>query len=407
MCFVTVPHPLGMIAKAEVEAKVDAAFDDIVKAATQWQPAKAEAAGAKEEPYPAKHFKFKGTVSDVNNLFFSKKWSLSLPIIPPTVEKVEAMLKGTKRNPAEVVWIVPPRQGQLTVELVATLGVMAGAKPEDMPLLLATVEAFADPSTNWTGSTTTTAATVPIIVISGPVVEKLGLNAGTGTAGAENPVTNALGYFINLVGDVVGGSMPPTFDKSTHGTSADLVAMVFTENEKENPWKQTYAEEIGFKPEDSVVTVYAAYPGSANVNHNDTSGKRVLNTFAVGIAGLASGISGCLCDPAKPSSAENSVQFVGVMFSPEHAKTVFQEFPTKQGVKDYLTKTIGLPYKGYADKVCIPPKDFGPVNDDTFIPRFVNPDAVKIFVTGGAGKQSQFWSPFVGIQNTVSKKIAE
>ena len=407
MCFVTIPHPFGMIPKAEVEAKVDAAFDDIVKAATQWQPAKAEAAGQKEEPYPAKRFKFKGTVSDVNNLFYSKKWSLSLPIIPPTVEKVEAMLKGTRRNPADVVWTVPPRQGYLTVELVAALGVMAGAKPEHMPLLLAAAEAFSDPVANWTGSTTTTAATVPIIMISGPIVEKLGLNPGTGTAGAENPATNALGYFINLVGDVVGGSLPPTFDKSTHGTSADLVAMVFTENARENPWKQTYAEEIGFKPEDSVVTVYAAYPGGANVNHNDTSGKKVLNTFAAGISGLASGICSCLTDPAKPYKQSNSVQFVGIMFSPEHAKTVFDEFPTKQGVKDYLVKITGLPYKFYATKTCIPPDDFGPFNDDTFMPRFVTPDAVKIFVTGGAGKQSQLWSPFVGVQNTVSRKIEE
>ena len=74
---------------------------------------------------------------------------------------------------------------------------------------------------------------------SGPIVEKLKLNPGTDTAGGENPVTNALGYFVNFVGDVVGGSVPPNFDKSTHGSSADLVAMVFTENAKENPWKTT------------------------------------------------------------------------------------------------------------------------------------------------------------------------
>ena len=122
MCFVTVPHPLGMISKEEVNAKVDAAFDDIVKAATAWTPSK-EKQDAQVKPYPAKRFKFSGTYADVNDMFQKRKWSLSLPIVPPTVDKVAAMLKGTKRNPAEVLWVVPPRQGMLTVELVAALGV--------------------------------------------------------------------------------------------------------------------------------------------------------------------------------------------------------------------------------------------------------------------------------------------
>ena len=272
MCFVTVPHPLGMISREEVNAKVDAAFVDIVKAATTWAPTK-EKGEAQAKPYPAKRFKFSGTYADVNAMFQKRKWSLSLPVVPPTVEKVEAMLKGTKRAPSEVLWVVPPRQGMLTVELVAALGVMAGAQPEHMPLLIAAVEAMADPTAAWRGPTTTTAATVPVFFISGPIIEKLKLNPGTGTSGGENPVTNALGYFVNLVGDVVGGSVPPNFDKRTHGSSADLVAMVFTENAKENPWKASYAEEAGFKPSDSVVTHFSAYPGNANIAHDSKTGQ--------------------------------------------------------------------------------------------------------------------------------------
>lgn len=87
MCFVTVPHPLGMISKEEVNAKVDTAFDDIVKAATAWTPSK-EKQDAQVKPYPAKRFKFSGTYADVNDMFQKRKWSLSLPIVPPTVDKV-------------------------------------------------------------------------------------------------------------------------------------------------------------------------------------------------------------------------------------------------------------------------------------------------------------------------------
>ena len=368
MCFVTVPHPIGMLPKEQVDAKVDAAFGDIVKAATQWQPVK-EKEAAQESPYPAKTFKFTGTYADVNKLFAKRKWSLSLPIIPPTVDRVREMLKGTKHAPSEVLWVVPPRQGMLTVELVAVLGVMAGAQPEHMPLLLATIDAMKAPEAAWRGTSTTTAPTSPLIVISGPIVEKLKLNAGTGTAGGENPVTNALGYFVNLVGDVVGGSVPPNFDKSTQGSSFDLVANVICENAKETPWDKTFAEEQGFTRDDSVVTISTSYLANANIDHDSVASEDLLNTFSAGIAGSASGIASCLTVTVpdekspynKPLSAwSNSVSYAVLVISPEHAATMYRDMKSKDAIRDYLVKNTVLPYKFYTKATCVPPEAFGP-----------------------------------------------
>ena len=415
MCFVTVPHPLGMISKEEVNAKVDAAFDDIVKAATAWTPSK-EKQDAQVKPYPAKRFKFSGTYADVNDMFQKRKWSLSLPIVPPTVDKVAAMLKGTKRNPAEVLWVVPPRQGMLTVELVAALGVMAGAKPEHMPLLIATVEAMADPVAAWRGPTTTTAATVPVFFISGPIIEKLKLNPGTGTAGGETPVTNALGYFVNLVGDVVGGSVPPNFDKSTQGSSFDLVANVICENAKETPWDKTFAEEQGFTRDDSVVTISTSYLANANIDHDSVASEDLLNTFSAGIAGSASGIASCLTVTVpdekspynKPLSAwSNSVSYAVLVISPEHAATMYRDMKSKDAIRDYLVKNTVLPYKFYTKATCVPPEAFGPYDANTLIPRFTQRESIKMIVSGGPGKQSQFWVPFPQVLKPVSAKIAE
>ena len=415
MCFVTVPHPLGMISKEEVNAKVDAAFDDIVKAATAWTPSK-EKQDAQVKPYPAKRFKFSGTYADVNDMFQKRKWSLSLPIVPPTVDKVAAMLKGTKRNPAEVLWVVPPRQGMLTVELVAALGVMAGAKPEHMPLLIATVEAMADPVAAWRGPTTTTAATVPVFFISGPIIEKLKLNPGTGTAGGENPVTNALGYFVNLVGDVVGGSVPPNFDKSTQGSSFDLVANVICENAKETPWDKTFAEEQGFTRDDSVVTISTSYLANANIDHDSVASEDLRNTFSAGIAGSASGIASCLTVTVpdekspynKPLSAwSNSVSYAVLVISPEHAATMYRDMKSKDAIRDYLVKNTVLPYKFYTKATCVPPEAFGPYDANTLIPRFTQRESIKMIVSGGPGKQSQFWVPFPQVLKPVSAKIAE
>ena len=414
MCFVTVPHPIGMLPKAEVDAKVDAAFDDIVKAATQWKAGKAEAA-EKVEPYPAKRFTFTGTYAEVNDLFAKRKWSLSLPIVPPTPEKVAEMLKGTKRNPADVVWVVPPRQGMLTVELVATLGVMAGAKPEHMPLLLATVEAMKSPEASWRGTSTTTAPTAPLIIISGPIIEKLGLNTGTGTAGGENPATNALGYFVNLVGDVVGGSMPPSLDKSTQGSSFDLIANVICENAKDTPWEQTFAEEQGFTKQDSVVTISTSYLVNTNVDHESVASEDLLNTISAGIAGSASGISSCLTVfdesktpfSVKPIIATNRVHFVVVIFCPEHAKTAIRDMKTKRAMQEYVQKNCVLPFKYYAKNICTPPKEFGAFDANTPIPRFAQPESIKFVVSGGPGKQSQIWAPFTQVKRPFSVKIAE
>ena len=404
MCYVVVPHPVGMIPHEEVKAKMDKAFDGIVNASIAWKATK-NSDVAEVKPYPARRMKFKGDYAALNELFRTHKWSLGLPIIPPTPEKVAEMLKGTKRSPAEVVWIVPPRQGILTVEMVAVYGVMAGAKPEHMPLLLATIEAFKHPDVSWRGTTTTTAPTVPIVIISGPIIEKFGLNPSTGTAGPMNPVTNALGYFINLVGHVIGGSVPPDLDKSTHGTSGDFVAMVFTENEKENPWKETYAVEQGFKPADSVVTVYGAYLGGCNVDHDSLTGQGLMNTLGMTIMGNAGGVYSCLADYDKPLSKHNTSPYVFLFLCPEHAAQIQRDFPTKDAAREYLLKNTGTLFKNYAPSRCVPPKEFGPVSDDTFVPRFASIKSFKFVVTGGPGKQSQSWIPFPQVVKPVSVKI--
>lgn len=405
LCLVTVPHPIGMISREEVHAKIDKAFPDIVKAATEWKASK-ENAAKQSAPYPARVFKFTGTYEDVSNMYAKRKWSLGLPIVPPTPDKVAAMLKATKRDPAEVLWIVPPRNGMLTVELVATLGVMAGARPEHMPLLLATAEAMADPETSWLGTSTTTAPTVPVLFISGPVVEQMKLNCSTGTSGPLNEATNALGYFVNLVGDVVGGSVAPNFDKSTHGTPGDFVAHVYVENASANPWKTTLAKEEGYKEGESIVGIFGAYAGTPNIDHNNLTGKGLLTTLALGTLASPSGIGSCYADIDKPYTPANSVNKNVVVLCPEHAATLFQDFKTVEAMQQYVADIAQMPFKFYSPNRCVPPKDMN-VTPDTILPRWANPKSVRFIVSGGPGKQSWVWGNFPQVQKLVTKPIRE
>jgi len=404
MAFVEVEHPLGMIPLDEVRAKAEKAFPEIINKAIKWQPA-AVVTAAPRKPYPAERIKFRGTYTSLNQMFAERGWSLGLPIMSPTEEAVKAMLKGTKHDPAEVVWVVPPRQGQLTVELVATLGVMAGCKPEHMPLLLAMIKALRDPDYDWRGNSTTTAPTAPLMIVNGPIVKELGIASGTGALGGEQPVNIALGYFVNLVGDIVGGSVPPDADKSTLGSREDLVAIVLGENEDKNPWKQSYAVEHGFKPTDNVVTAFSAYMGTNNTDHTSVRGRELLNTFAIGAAGVSCGITSCLTDQDQPSTWQNAVKFIFLLIGPEHAETIFREFPTKRAMQEYLLKKTVLPFWGYASTQCVVPKEFGPYDENTLIPRFTKPEQFHIVVAGGSGKQSQIWPPFLTDNRPVSVMV--
>ncbi len=405
MAFVEVSHPMGMVPLPEIQTKAEQSIDPIVRMATEWEPSPAAGRDKGDGAYPAERITVRGDYKNVNALFYERGWSLGLPIIPPTARAVETMLKGTSCQPKEVVWIVPPRMGQLTIELVAALGVMAGCQPEHMPLLLAIVKTLSHPDYDWLGSTTTTGASAPVIIVNGPILEELGIAYATGVLGGQQAVNIALGYFVNLVGDIVGGSVPPDVDKSTHGSRGDLVALVFGENEKTNPWKQSYAVEQGFKPSDNVVTAFSAYPGTNNTDHSSTSGQELLNTISIGAAAVACGITSCLTRYDQPFSADNLVKYVFLFLGPEHAETVARDFSTKQAVKEYVIKKAALPLWAYAPHLCNPPEEFGPYTVDTPIPRFRQPESIHIVVTGGPGKQSQIWAPFPTCLHPVSVLI--
>jgi hypothetical protein len=392
MAFVLVPHPIGMIPAAQVRAKADAVFPEIVKAATTWKPSRSVLPGAGKSPYPLEVIKFKGTYADVNKMFFTKNWSLGLPIVPPTKEAVNKMLKGTSHKPGEIVWDgIPPRNGIVTVEMVAAIGVMAGAKPEHMPLLLAVVEAMKAPSKDpagygWRAQTTTTHPTAPIIVFHGPMVKELGIAYGTGAMGPEQPVNLAVGYFVNLLGDVPGGSRPPDADKTTQGWVGNTIATVLAENVDDNPWRQSYAEEKGFKPTDNVVTFAGGVMPMNQNDHASVDPKQLANVMAYTMNSVGS---------------TRCFQHGGFwLIGPEHAATLSREGWKKNDVREYLWKTARAPFWAQTPMVegkcsttsCCPPAEFGPVTPDTMIPVCQRPDQIEIVVVGGPGKQSQWWS---------------
>lgn len=392
--FVVIPHPMGGIKLEDIQAKTVAVFPAIPKAATEWKPKVTEAPPPKP-PYPAEVFKFKGSVESVSELYYKAGWTDGLPIIPPTKERVKKMLKGTTRAPDEVIGLVPPRNGILTVELVAINAVMAGCEPRYMPVIITAMEALLAKEHNWSGLTTTTNPTAPLIIVNGPIVKELGIGYAEGALGGgvglKPNVT--IGRAINLIGDVVGGSKPPSPDKSALGQVANIIAMVLGENEDANPWEPLHVE-LGFSRDASVVTVLGAeIPININ-DHDSTTAEGLLTTTAYTIN----------------SAGNNNAYFWGnegegtevlLILSPEHAATIAGDGWKKDDIRQFLYEKARIPAKSnfprYQKYIKTRLKKWtGPLTPETMMPIIDEPAHIKIIVAGGSGKHSQYVSSFGG-----------
>ncbi len=390
MSFVVIPHPMGMIPLKEIREKAERAFPLILKEATEWKP---EAKWPTPKPiYPAPKMTFEGTIEEFNRYLMDKGFSLGLPVLPPTQERVERMLKGTKRKPNELLGMVPPRMGALTIELVAIHAAMAGCKPEYMPLLIAILEGLLDPRANWRGIQTTTATSSILVLINGPIIYELGIASRQGAAGSGHHVNASIGYAINLIGEVVGGSRPPSPDKSLLGGPGDFVAWVFGENQLALPkgWKP-YHVDRGFKKEDNVVTVMGIYPPVDNIDHWSMSPEEHLNWWSYLVTPLLS-IGG-------PCWISQMDQPHIIALGPEHAQLIAGAGWSKEQFRDAFWEKARIPFSAWpkgCPNIDLLIKRFGPVSPNTPIPITLRPEELHIVIAGGAGKHSHFFAPFPG-----------
>ena len=120
---------------------------------------------------------------DAFEFMFDQGLTDGLPVVPPTPERVLRMLTGTKRGAQEVVAVVPPNMAPATVEKVAVNAVMAGCKPEYLPVVIASVEALCTEEFNAHGVGATTWGASPVVVVNGPIRQRLGINMGQGALG--------------------------------------------------------------------------------------------------------------------------------------------------------------------------------------------------------------------------------
>jgi hypothetical protein len=193
-------------------------------------------------------------LEDEHEAIFARGWTDGLPVIPPTEARVHAMLAGANRRPDEIVAVVPPDLVECTVEKVAINAVMAGCKPEYLPVVLAAVEAACTEQFNVHGVLATTMPVGPVIVVNGPIRRAIGMNSGMNVFGQGNRANLTIGRALQLVVRNVGGGRPGEVDRATHGNPGKI-AFCFAEDEENSPWAPL-ATDFGAAPGTNAVVLF-------------------------------------------------------------------------------------------------------------------------------------------------------
>ena len=249
---------------------------------------------------------------------YEQGWTDGLPVVPPEASRVAAMLQMEGRPAETVIAHHPATQIDLTLHGAAVNAVMAGCLPEYFPVVVAAFEAMAKKPFNFHGSTASTGGSAPLLVVSGPIVDDIGMNAGVNLFGPGNRANATIGRAVRLIILNIFRMTPGIADKSTQGNPGKY-SFCIAERADKTPW-QCLNQELGYAAEISTVTVFAG-GGFVNVeNHGGQTAEAVLETIADAMANC-----GCI-----------SIGQSAVILSPEHAEIVANSNFSKSDTREFL-----------------------------------------------------------------------
>lgn len=219
-----------------------------------------------------------GEDEDEYEAMVARGWSDGLPLVPPTEERVLKMLDGTSRDPQETIGIVPPDLAPATVEKIAVNAVMAGCKPEMLPVVIAAVEAVLDEKFAMHGVLATTMFVGPVVVVNGPIRRQIGMNAKGNALGQGNRANGAIGRALQLVIRNIGGGRPQEVDRATLGNPGKWT-YCFAEDEEGSSWEPLSVEK-GVAPGKSAVTVFAGFGLQGVVDQKSRTPESLARSYA-------------------------------------------------------------------------------------------------------------------------------
>ncbi len=325
---------------------------------------------------------------------YRRGWTDGLPIVPPTPARVERMIAGSGRQPAEEVVEIPPRRARATIEKLAVNAVMAGCRPEYFPVLLAMVEAIAEPVFNLYGIQCTTSPAAVLTVVNGPIRHALDINCGYGIFGPGWRANATIGRALRLVQLNIGGALPGEVTKSTHGQPGRYT-MCIGEFEEKNPWEPLHVER-GFQPGDSTVTVFTATQVLSMHDKENKTARGLLLKIAHSIDGIGSNHMG-----TELRGGESLL-----VLCPDHAMVIAREGLAKADLQRFLyEETRAVPLSRWPEEhQAVLLREPGKVRDGT-ISLHERPEDFMVIVAGGLGGYHSSWCAPWGKSWAVTKPI--
>ena len=319
-------------------------------------------------------------MSDDVEIWFERGVTDGLPVVPPTRARVDRMLAATARPRDALIGLVPPNYGRGTVEKIAMNAVMAGCRPEYLPVVLAVVEAACDPAFNLHGQSGTTNAACPLIIVNGPARTELAINCGAGVFGPGFRANATIGRALRLVMINLGGTKAGEISMSTLGHPGRYTYCI-GEREDVSPWEPLSVER-GHPPGTSTVTLFSGEAPFIVNDHLSRTASQLVSSLGWSAAGVWN---------HKSFPLYGHTLFV---IGPEHARTIGAEGWSKQDVKRWLHETVRrragdlAPGPDGAETGRL--KQLVEQGDpETLIPKFPSTEEILIAVAGGtAGRFS-------------------
>ena len=317
---------------------------------------------------------------------YQQGWTDGLPVVPPTPDRVHATLAFEGRPPETIIATHPATGLELSLHAAAVNAVMAGCLPEYFPVVVAAFEAMSQPGFNFHGSTASTGGSAPLLIVSGPVADDIGMNADVNLFGPGNRANATIGRSVRLILRNVFQMLPGISDKSTQGNPGKY-SFAIAERARGNPWPLLCREQ-GYPEGVSSVTVFAG-GGFCNVeNHGGNTPEQVLGSVADAMANL-----GCI-----------TLGQAVVVLSPEHMSIVARANWSRRDAQQFLFEAARRSVDAMRSVGKYRESEYAKQHGagahglvvDGFVHRGMAPDDILITMGGGdAGGHSSFipsWS---------------
>jgi hypothetical protein len=299
--------------------------------------------------------------------YFDRGWTDGLPVVPPTEKSIAEMLAAAGVRGEAIVGQIRERNVVVTAEKLAINAVLAGCRPEYLPVVIAAVRGLCHQDFAYHGPASSTGGSAIVLIVNGPIARALGINSGNNVFGQGVRANATIGRAVRLVMMNVMNTRPGLLDRATLGTPGKY-SFCFAENEENHPWEPLHVER-GFRVDQSTVTVYAS-----------NSLCPVYNQLAARPEPLLRCVADALCNLGSPNLRGYNQSLV--VFAGEHAELLGRSGWTKRDVRAFLVEHAR---RTVADlkRAGRRPGEVEPGDEATWKHAFADPDDVLILCAGG------------------------